>query len=92
MSTTVRRRHDGVPQITRDDGQVPADERHLVMATVFFVTSGFFLSGYAPFILIAGLSSAFALGETIMLVDALARRLGPPAEVRELAGARSRRR
>jgi hypothetical protein len=91
-TVTVGRRHDGLPQITRDEGHMPAEERHLVMATLFFVVAGFFLSGYAPFLLIAGLSSAFALGEAIMVVDALAKRRGAPAEVRELALARWRRR
>jgi hypothetical protein len=87
----VRRRRDGVPQITRDDGEVPADERHFVMATAFFVVGGFFLSGYAPFILVAGLMGAFALGEAIMLVDVFARRRGPPAEVCELVRPSRRR-
>jgi len=93
MSTVrVRRRRDGVPQITRSDGEVPADERHLVMAVAFLVVGGLFVSGYAPFILVAGLVSAFALGEAIMLVDSFARRRGPPAEVCELARASRRRR
>ena len=81
----IRRRADGVTELTPTVAPLDASERWLVIFTVVMATAGFFMAGVMPFEVLAALVAACLAGEVVLGAKAIVLALFRPlAEVHEV--------
>lgn len=90
----IRRRADGVTELSPSLAHLDPTERWLVIFTVFIAAAGFFLAGAMPAAVLGALLAACLAGEVVLGTKALVLMLlRPPAQVHEVPRfAASRRR
>lgn len=89
----IRRRSDGVTELSPKLAPIEAADRWLIIFTVVMSAAGFFLAGAMPAAVFAAVVAACLAGEVVLGAKALVLLLlRPPAEVHEVPrfGARHR--
>jgi hypothetical protein len=82
---SIRRRPDGVTEVSPKFAPMKRDDRWLVIATVLMASTGFFVAGVLPAAALAAMFCACLVGELLIGVKAMFLLVArPPAEVHEL--------
>lgn len=89
----IRRRTDGVTELSPRLARLDGPDRWLIIFTVVMAAAGFFAAGVMPAAVLAAVVALCLAGEVVLAMKALVLvLLRPPAEVHEVSRFTARRR
>lgn len=89
----IRRRSDGVTELSPNLAPLDPGDRWLIIFTVLIGAAGFFMAGVMPALVLGALAAACLVGELVLGAKALVLlALRPPAQVLEVPRLGLRRR
>jgi hypothetical protein len=89
----IRRRADGVTELSPTIAPLEIGDRWLIIVTVFIAAAGFFIAGAMPAAVLGALVAACIVGEVVLGAKAVVLvLLRPPAQVHEVPRFVARRR